>query len=69
MRTRVKQSCQACQSRVGELKVYRDPFAEESAPGRWPTITMHSECFLAYIRERKSAAFAPRVRARLVAHG
>jgi hypothetical protein len=45
-----------CQSRGSELKIYRDPFAEQSAPGRWPAITMHSECFLAYIRDRKSAA-------------
>jgi len=69
MRTRVEQCCQACESRFGELKVYRDPFGEESAPGRWPAITMHSECFLAYIRERKSTTFAPRVRARLAANG
>src|SRR5260370_408150 len=27
--------------------IYRDPFGEATAPGRWPTLTMHSDCFLA----------------------
>ena len=48
-------SCDLCGQSDGELKVYRDPFGTAIAPGRWPNITMHSDCFLAYIRARKAA--------------
>jgi hypothetical protein len=50
-----KASCALCGRGDGELKVYRDPFGTAIAPGRWPNLTMHSECFLAYIRARKAA--------------
>lgn len=53
MTKRVDQCCQRCGDTAGPLKVYRDPFGEETAPGRWPTLTMHSDCFLAYIGERR----------------
>ena len=46
--------CKHCGDDAGQLKVYRDPFGEALAPGRWPTIAMHSDCFLAYIVERKA---------------
>jgi len=48
-------SCALCRRSDGELKVYRDPFGTAIAPGRWPNLTMHSDCFLAYIRARKAA--------------
>ncbi|MEA2592326.1 MAG: hypothetical protein QOD62_2157 [Actinomycetota bacterium] len=53
MTKRVEQRCRRCGRTAGTLKVYRDPFGEETAPGRWPTLTMHSDCFLAYIGERR----------------
>jgi hypothetical protein len=54
MKTRVKRSCEGCGQRGGSLKIYRDPFGEAFAPGRWPTLAMHSDCFLLYIIERRS---------------
>ena len=54
MKTRVERSCEGCGQRGGSLKIYRDPFGEASAPGRWPTLAMHSDCFLVYIIERRS---------------
>jgi hypothetical protein len=48
-------ACKRCLKAAGELKVYRDPFAQASAPGQWPAIKMHSDCFLKYIQERKAA--------------
>jgi hypothetical protein len=48
-------SCDICGKGNGELKVYRDPFGTAIARGRWPNLTMHSDCFLAYIRARKAA--------------
>jgi hypothetical protein len=48
-------SCALCGQSDGELKVYRDPFGMAIAPGRWPNLTMHFGCFLAYIRVRKAA--------------
>jgi hypothetical protein len=48
-------SCDLCGRSDGELKVYRDPFGTAISPGRWPNLTMHSDCFLAYIRARKAA--------------
>jgi hypothetical protein len=53
MTIRAEQTCKRCGHPAGPLKVYRDPFGHETAPGRWPTLTMHSDCFLAYIRERR----------------
>jgi hypothetical protein len=53
MTIRADQSCKRCGHPAGALKVYRDPFGQETAPGRWPTLTMHSDCFLAYIGERR----------------
>ena len=50
-----KASCALCGCSDGELKVYRDPFGTAIGPGRWPNLTMHSDCFLAYIRARKVA--------------
>jgi hypothetical protein len=47
-------SCQLCGRNAGELKVYRDPFGAPLAPGRWPNLTMHSDCFLTYIKAHKS---------------
>jgi hypothetical protein len=47
-------SCDLCGKGHGELKTYRDPFGTAFAPGRWPNLTMHSDCFLAYIRARKA---------------
>jgi hypothetical protein len=54
MKTRVTRSCEGCRQRGGSLKVYRDPFGEAFAPGRWPTLAMHSDCFLVYLIERRS---------------
>ena len=48
-------SCGFCGHSAGRLKVYRDPFGTAIAPGRWPNLTMHSDCFLTYIRARKAA--------------
>ena len=53
MKIRVEEFCKRCGRAAGPHKVYRDPFGEETAPGRWPTLTMHSDCFLAYIGERR----------------
>lgn len=52
---RVRERCERCRSGEGERKRYRDPFAAALSPGRWPTMVMHSDCFLAYIRERKAS--------------
>jgi hypothetical protein len=48
-------ACALCGHSKGEVKVYRDPFGTAIAPGRWPNLTMHSDCFLAYIRAAKAA--------------
>jgi hypothetical protein len=48
-------ACALCGRNNGEVKVYRDPFGTAIAPGRWPNLTMHSDCFLAYIRAAKAA--------------
>jgi hypothetical protein len=48
-------SCALCGHNNGDVKVYRDPFGTAIAPGRWPNLTMHSDCFLAYIRAAKAA--------------
>jgi len=47
--------CDLCGRNDRWVRVYRDPFGEASGPGRWPNLTMHSDCFLAYIRARKAA--------------
>lgn len=52
---KARASCDLCGRSDGELKVYRDPFGTAISPGRWPNLTMHSDCFLAYIRARKAA--------------
>jgi hypothetical protein len=52
MKIRVEEFCKRCGHIDGPLKIYRDPFGEATAPGRWPTLTMHSDCFLAYIGDR-----------------
>ena len=49
MKIRIEEFCKGCGHIDGPLVVYRDPFGEATAPGRWPTLTMHSNCFLAYI--------------------
>ena len=48
-------SCALCGHNNGQVKVYRDPFGTAIAPGRWPNLTMHSDCFLIYIRATKAA--------------
>jgi hypothetical protein len=48
-------SCALCGRNHGEVKVYRDPFGTALAPGRWPNLTMHSDCFLTYIRVGRAA--------------
>jgi hypothetical protein len=53
MKIRVEEFCKGCGHIDGPLKIYRDPFGEATAPGRWPTLTMHSDCFLAYIGDRR----------------
>jgi hypothetical protein len=53
MKNRVEEFCKRCGHIDGPLKIYRDPFGEATAPGRWPTLTMHSDCFLAYLGERR----------------
>ena len=47
--------CELCGHKDGWVRVYRDPFGEASGPGRWPNLRMHSDCFLTYIKQRKSA--------------
>jgi hypothetical protein len=47
--------CKLCGRNDRRVRVYRDPFGETRAPGRWPNLTMHSDCFLTYIKQRKSA--------------
>jgi hypothetical protein len=54
MGTIIEESCKRCGQTSGPLKIYRDPFAAAIAPGRWPNVTMHSDCFLAYIDERRT---------------
>lgn len=46
--------CQQCGHSDRTIRIYRDPFGAAIAPGRWPTISMHPDCFLAYVAERKS---------------
>lgn len=46
-------TCQLCGRTSADLKVYRDPFGAELSPGRWPTLTLHFDCFLEYVKERK----------------
>jgi hypothetical protein len=58
MTKRIEQCCKRCGRAAGPLKVYRDPFGQETAPGRWPTLTMHSDCFLAYIGEQSPVALS-----------
>ena len=58
MTIRAEQFCKRCGHSGGPLKVYRDPFGKETPPGRWPTFTMHSDCFLAYIGEQRSFTFS-----------
>ena len=53
MKIRIEEFCKCCGHIDGPLKIYRDPFGKATAPGRWPTLTMHSDCFLAYIGERR----------------
>jgi hypothetical protein len=60
MTKRVEQCCKRCRRAAGALKVYRDPFGKQTAPGRWPTLIMHSDCFLAYIGERRVLSTASR---------
>jgi hypothetical protein len=48
-------SCAFCEQGHGQVKVYRDPFGTALAPGRWPNLTMHADCFLAYLRKCFSA--------------
>ena len=50
--------CDLCGRNDRWVKVYRDPFGEASGPGRWPNLMMHSDCFLTYIKQRKSAPLA-----------
>lgn len=47
-------SCALCGDSDGDIKVYRDPFGTAIAPGRWPALTLHSDCFLTYIRAVKA---------------
>ena len=49
------QPCQLCGHHEGCVRVYRDPFGEACGPGRWPNLRMHSDCFLTYIKQHKSA--------------
>ena len=58
MKTNAEQLCRGCGQRAGGLTIYRDPFGVASAPGRWPTLAMHSDCFLAYIAQRRSRRVA-----------
>ncbi len=48
-------SCALCGHSDGQVKVYRDPVGTAIAPGRWPNLTMHFDCFLTYIRACKAA--------------
>jgi len=48
-------SCALCGQNDGEVKFYRDPFGRAIAPGRWPKLSMHVDCFLTYIRAAKAA--------------
>lgn len=54
MKNEIDQPCMRCGRTTDQVKLYRDPFGHPTAPGQWPTLTMHSDCFLAYIGERKS---------------
>jgi hypothetical protein len=47
-------SCAFCGLGHGQVRV-RDPFGTALAPGRWPNLTMHADCFLAYLRKCFSA--------------
>ena len=47
--------CALCEDSADQVKVYRDPFGTALAPGRWPNLTMHSDCFLTYIRAGKAS--------------
>ncbi|MEA2535475.1 MAG: hypothetical protein QOJ93_3286, partial [Actinomycetota bacterium] len=57
--------CDLCGRNDRWVRVYRDPFGEARRPGRWPNLMMHSDCFLTYIKQRKSA---PRRQARPNVH-
>jgi hypothetical protein len=54
-KTRFAASCAFCGHSHGRVNVYRDPFGTALAPGQWPNLTMHSNCFLAYLRDRLSS--------------
>jgi hypothetical protein len=58
MKTDGEMPCQQCGHGTAITKVYPDPFGQTSAPGRWPTLTLHFECFLAYIGGRKASVRA-----------
>ena len=58
MKIRVEKFCKGCGHIDGSLMIYRDPFGLATAPGRWPTVTMHSDCFLAYIGDRRSVGLS-----------
>jgi hypothetical protein len=49
-------SCALCKGGHGTLTAYRDPFGAVAGPGRWPILTMHTDCFLAYVRAHQAAA-------------
>ena len=54
MNVKTDSHCALCGHDNGQVKVYRDPFGTAVAPGRWPTLAMHSDCFLTYIRAVKA---------------
>jgi hypothetical protein len=58
MNARAHASCALCGHSQEQVNVYRDPFGTALSPGRWPKLTMHSDCFLAYIRACKAAGSA-----------
>ena len=58
MKIRVEEFCKGCGHIDGSLMIYRDPFGLATAPGRWPTVTMHSDCFLAYIGDHRSVGLS-----------
>ena len=58
MNVKADAPCALCGHNDGRVKVYRDPFGTAIAPGRWPNLTMHSDCFLTYIRTVKGGGFA-----------
>jgi hypothetical protein len=58
MKIGIEGFCEHCGHIDGPLKLYRDPFGKSTAPGRWPSLTMHSDCFLSYVGERRSVGMA-----------